>query len=103
MNITLLNYGLPAPDEKGRGLRWWHKSGSRWPATILNRGNDGLAYFPWPFLLSYTTSMLRTEGHEATLLDGCLLKWSLDEVEQQLIQTRPDYIVFETSEQTELS
>jgi radical SAM superfamily enzyme YgiQ (UPF0313 family) len=103
MNITLLNYAVPEPDEKREGLRWWHKSGSRWPATILNRGNDGQAYFPWPFLLSYLTSMLKADGHNPTMLDGCLLKWSPDEVVRQVKQSAPDFIVFETSEQTEHS
>jgi radical SAM superfamily enzyme YgiQ (UPF0313 family) len=101
MNITLINYAVPEPDHSGRGLRWWHKSGSRWPATILNRGNDGRDYFPWPFLLSYLTAMLESDGHRPTMLDCCLLKWSLDEVVRQTKLTAPDFIIFETSEQTE--
>ena len=103
MNITLLNYAVPEPSISKDGTRWWHKSGSRWPATILNRGNDGQEYFPWPFLMSYLTSMLREDGHRVTMLDGCLLKWTPDEIEPRVAQTRPDMIVFETSEQTEHS
>ncbi len=101
MKIALTNYALPEPDPDGLGTRFWHKAGSRWPATLLNRKNDGSEYFPWPFFLCYLKSMLQQEGHEVELIDACFRKWSLDRVEQHLCRTAPDFIVFETSEQTE--
>ena len=102
MKIALVNYALPEP-EAGGGTRWWHKAGSRWPATILERANDGLQYFPWPFLLCYLKSMLEEDGHTVELLDGCFHKWSLDRLESAVRRAAPDFLVFETSEQTEHS
>lgn len=101
VRIAVLNFAIPERDPAGDGIRWWHKSGSRWPASVLNRRTDGSEYFPWPFLLSYLTNMLRADGHEVALLDGCLAQWSLYDAVGAVRQVRPDYIVFETSEQTE--
>lgn len=102
MRITLLNYAAPEHDPRGRGTRWWHKSGSRWPSTIIDRKNDGSEYFPWPFLLCYLTSLLDQDGHETVLLDGCFEQWADNTVAvERAAATHPDYIVFETSEQTE--
>ena len=103
MKIALVNYALPEPDCHKGGIRWWHKSGSRWPASILDRATDGLQYFPWPFLLCYLKSMLKQDGHEVDLLDGCFRKWSLKRLEFETRRCAPDWIVFETSEQTEHS
>jgi radical SAM superfamily enzyme YgiQ (UPF0313 family) len=103
MKIALVNYALPEPDRQQRGTRWWHKSGSRWPATILDRANDGQQYFPWPFLLCYLASMLKDDGHEVDIIDGCVRKWSLEQLDAALASSAPDFIVFETSEQTEHS
>lgn len=103
MKIALVNYALPEPDSQSRGTRWWHKSGSRWPATILDRANDGLQYFPWPFLLCYLKSMLEQNGYEVELLDGCFHQWPLERLELEVRRCAPDWIVFETSEQTEHS
>ena len=99
MRITLLNYAIP--ERHVDGIRWWHKSGSRWPATILNRRNDGQDYFPWPWLLSYLASMLRSDGHSVELIDACIEQITLDEVEKKVTATKPNFIIFETSEQTE--
>ena len=103
MKIALVNYAVPEPDGQQHGTRWWHKSGSRWPATILDRANDGLQYFPWPFLLCYLASMLERDGHDVEVIDGCVRKWSLEQLDAALDRTGPDFIVFETSEQTEHS
>jgi radical SAM superfamily enzyme YgiQ (UPF0313 family) len=101
MRIVLLNFAPPEDDPNGRGVRWWHKSGARWPATILNRSTDGAEYFPWPFLLSYLKPLLEADEHETFLLDGCLAQWTTDQAVAETAKLRPDYIVFETSEQTE--
>ncbi len=101
MRITLLNYATPETDPRGRGTRWWHKSGARWPATILDRANDGSEYSPWPFQLCYLHSLLVEDGHEVTLLDGCLEKWDEQGMLGHVQASCPDYIIFETSEQTE--
>ena len=101
LRITLLNYALPEPDPQGSGIRWWHKSGSRWPATVRDRRTDGSEYFPWPFLLSYAMSMLAEGGHSVELVDACVDKLNLGEVVTAVRLTRPEIIVFETSEQTE--
>ncbi|MER7755171.1 radical SAM protein [Kitasatospora sp. NPDC097643] len=102
MRITLLNFAPPEPDPRGAGIRWWHKSGARWPATIPDRKNDGTEFFPYPFLLSYLKSLLEQDAHQVVLLDGCLEKWTTDQALAAVAATRPDYVVFETSEQTEL-
>lgn len=102
MRVTLLNFAPPEPDSGGAGTRWWHKSGSRWQASILDRKTDGSEYFPWPFLLCYLASLLEQDGHEVALLDGCLRQWDTDRAIAEVAATRPDHIVFETSEPTEL-
>jgi radical SAM superfamily enzyme YgiQ (UPF0313 family) len=101
MRLVLLNFAPPEPDPNGEGTRWWHKAGARWPATVLDRPNDGSSYFPWPFLLCYLKSLLDQDGHEVVLLDGCLEKWDTDQAVAAVAGHRPDYVVFETSEQTE--
>lgn len=101
VNITILNYAEPVQDNCRKQLRWWHKAGSRWPATIANRGNDGRDYFPYPFLLCYLKSLLETRRHHVALLDGCINKWMPDETASEIKGTKPDFIVFETAEQTE--
>lgn len=101
MIIAIVNYAPPQVDPHGGGIRWWHKAGSRWPATILNRANDGLAYFPWPFLLGYLEAMLDDDGHRVHMFDGCLEKWTTDDLLAAVSRVTPDFIVFESSEQTE--
>lgn len=100
MKIVLLNYATPLQDDNG-GQRWWHKSGSRWPATVRNRVTDGSEYFPWPFLLSYLASLLQEDGHTVVLLDGCLNKWDEEHMVEVVRGHAPDFVVFESSEQTE--
>ena len=101
MRIVIVNFAEPIQREKGRLTRWWHKSGSRWPATIADRGNDGQDYFPYPFLLCYLKSVLESRGHEVVFLDGCVNKWTSAEAMTAIRKSLPDFIVFETSEQTE--
>lgn len=103
VRIVLLNFAEPELDESTGRTRWWHKSGSRWPATVVDRMTDGSEYFPWPFLLSYLCSLLRVDGHTVALLDGCLRQWDLATALAAVEAERPDYVVFETSEQTELN
>jgi radical SAM superfamily enzyme YgiQ (UPF0313 family) len=101
MRIALLNFTPPQLDPGGAGTRWWHKSGSRWPASVLNRPTDGTEYFPWPFLLCYLKSGLEQDGHEVELVDACVRKWDTPQVQSYIAGLQPDYVVFETAEQTE--
>jgi hypothetical protein len=103
VRIVLLNFAVPEAEGSSGSFRWWHKSGSRWPATIRDRRTDGTEYFPWPFLLSYLASMLRREAHDVVMLDGCLERFHLSDALDAVRSARPDFIVFETSEQTESS
>jgi len=103
MRVTILNYALPEPCQTSNGTRWWHKSGSRWPATISDRANDGTGYFPWPFLLAYLHSLLEKAGHSVVTVDACLMKLDLAQVVEMVAASEPEIVIFETSEQTEHS
>ena len=90
MKIILLN--LPWIENEDR---YGVKSGARW-ASVRYRDRT-LPYFPFPFSLAYTTSLLKTSGYDALLLDaiaeGKSRKWVYDFIKEQ----KPDLIILDTS------
>ena len=70
------------------------RAGSRWPH--LKDESEG-RYLPFPFFLSNTTSLLKSRGFEAYIIDA--LAEGLTEVHflQKLCLYRPDVVIIETS------
>lgn len=65
--------------------------------TIVRPPVDVLHKFSKPvecLALGYLASALRQSGHEATLLDGMLYDWSVEETAARILATSPDLVGF---------
>lgn len=90
MNIVLVN--LPWVRENRYGVR----AGSRWPFTLPFKQGKKL-YLPFPFFLAYTTSLLKSGGSEALLIDA--VAEGIDEAEfiKRVKERAPDVVIAESS------
>jgi radical SAM superfamily enzyme YgiQ (UPF0313 family) len=55
-------------------------------------------YLPFPFYLAYTSSLLKSKGHEVLFLDGMALELTKSEFIQLANRFNPDFTVIETSQ-----
>jgi radical SAM superfamily enzyme YgiQ (UPF0313 family) len=83
MRVLVLN--LPGP---------FCRAGSRWPH---GRKEKGLGYNPFPFYLSYATSVLLKNGVEADIKDCIALEWDEKKLLNYFKKFQPEVIVVETS------
>jgi len=70
------------------------RAGSRWPHK---RSNVGIRYNPFPFFISYATSVLRQNGYNADIKDCIALEWNTKKLLNYIDKFNPDLIVMETS------
>jgi len=90
-NLKVLLVNLPWQKKDGSiGVR----AGSRWP-HIKDRSEGN--YMPFPFFLSYATSLLRTDGIEADIIDALAGRIPEDKFLKDLAGRDFDILVAETS------
>ncbi|MDG7036565.1 MAG: radical SAM protein [Nitrososphaerota archaeon] len=70
------------------------KSGSRW-YNVTKKSQASLKYYPYPWFMGYTTSLLKNNGFEAVLKDAIALEWSLQETLEYIKAFNPQYIICE--------
>lgn len=77
------------------GNRYGVRAGSRWAHTIEKGGR--IKYFPFPFWLAYSTSILRNEGIKVNLKDCVAEEIGKKELFSEINKFKPDLIVAEVS------
>lgn len=70
------------------------KSGSRW-YNITKKSASSLRYYPYPWFMGYTASLLKKNGFDAVLKDAVALEWSTEETLQYISELKPNYIICE--------
>ena len=74
--------------------KWGVRAGSRWPH--MKESSEG-NYLPFPFFLSYATSILRRNDIEADLIDAIAEQIPMDKFIEDLSRRNFDILVAETS------
>lgn len=74
--------------------KWGVRAGSRWP-HIKDKSEGG--YLPFPFFLSYSTSLLAKHGINATMIDAIAEEIPEDKFLEKIAGMQLDYLVAETS------
>lgn len=93
MKIVVLNLaGVKV--EKDKSFRHYAKAGSRWPMTVgYTRSVD---YYPFPFWLAYTTSLLKKETRAAVKgIDGVAMDMAADELLAVVKRADPNLVITE--------
>lgn len=70
------------------------KAGSRWYNTTKT-GSASLRYYPYPWFMGYATSLLKSKGYEAKLIDACAMGWSEKETLNFIKEYQPTHLVCE--------
>lgn len=70
------------------------KSGSRW-YNVAKKSTANLKYYPYPWFMGYTTSLLKENGFEAVFKDAVAMEWSFQETIDYIEAFKPQYIVCE--------
>ncbi len=70
------------------------KSGSRWYNTT-KEGSAVLRYYPYPWFMGYTTSLLKRNGLDAVFKDAVAMKWSFEKTIDFIEKIKPTHIVCE--------
>jgi radical SAM superfamily enzyme YgiQ (UPF0313 family) len=91
MRVILLN--LPWRKDN----RWGVRAGSRWPFTSPPEENGYIKYIPFPFFLAQATTLLRTRGNEAELIDAIAQGMDEDTMMREIMAYNPQLAVIETS------
>ena len=87
LDFCAVHFGL------GKGVRYGVRAGSRWPWTI-DRPLYNLA--PYPFMMGYTTSLLRREGYDADVMDVVIDGESnYDRFLRRVERSKPDIVLME--------
>lgn len=96
MKVLLANppYIVAAPNDCER---YYIRSGSRWPYSMLRRKGEKsiLRYHVFPFFLAYAAALLKKAGHQVSVVDGVTLDLSHDEFLARVKSKAPDVYVFE--------
>jgi anaerobic magnesium-protoporphyrin IX monomethyl ester cyclase len=80
--------------------RYFVRSGSRWPFSVLKRKTDRPEYVPFPFYLAYTAGLLEKEGFDVNVIDAIALNLSTQDFIAKVKAIIPDIMLFETSTPT---
>jgi len=91
MQILLLN--LPWRKNGRFGVR----AGSRWPFTSLPESDGYIHYIPFPFFLAYATSLLKSKGKKARLIDAIAEGMDAQQLRAKIKANNPAILVIETS------
>ena len=88
----LINYytewNLPKKD-----IRFGVRAGSRYPFTSLYHG-----YKPFPFMLAYSASLIKSKGFEVDLIDSvCLDIFNYEYYLKKVKKTKPDIVIMESA------
>lgn len=70
------------------------KSGSRW-YNATKKSSANLKYYPYPWFMGYTTSILKKNGFEVVLKDAVAMEWSFQKTIEYIATFKPQYIVCE--------
>ncbi len=99
MKIFLTNPPCRIP-LKGNRERYFIRAGSRWPFSVIKKRAAPLDYLPFPFYLAYTAALLEKNNFQVETLDSIALNQKEEEFLQEVRQSSPDIILFETSTPT---
>jgi len=91
MQIFLLN--LPWRENGRFGVR----AGSRWPFTSLPESDGYIHYIPFPFFLAYATSLLKSKGKKAKLIDAIAEGIDEQDTREKIKACNPKLLVVETA------
>jgi len=80
--------------------RYFIRSGSRWPFSILKRKSTKPDYVPFPFYLAYSAALLEREGFEVYVIDAVALNLTNEEFLNRLTDINPQITLFETTTPT---
>lgn len=75
--------------------RFYIRSGSRWPTSLVKRKDRLCDYRPYPFFLSYTASLLKVYNFEIYCYDANNLNHSIFDVLYRINREKPDILLFE--------
>lgn len=70
------------------------KSGSRW-YNVTKKSTASLKYYPYPWFMGYTTSLLKENGFDAVFKDAVAMEWSYQKTKEYIETFKPQYIVCE--------
>jgi len=70
------------------------KAGSRWYNTARKRAAH-LRYYPYPWMMGYLTSLLKSHGYDVVFKDAVAMEWSVDETREYVERLRPRYLICE--------
>jgi radical SAM superfamily enzyme YgiQ (UPF0313 family) len=70
------------------------KSGSRWYNTA-KKSTANLKYYPYPWFMGYTTSLLKQNGFEAVFKDAVAREWSDKETRDFIEHFKPRFLICE--------
>jgi radical SAM superfamily enzyme YgiQ (UPF0313 family) len=99
MKILIAN--PPCRIDIGNGYeRYFVRSGSRWPFSVIKRKEVLPEYMPFPFYLAYSASLLLKEKCEVSVIDAVAMNLTLDDFIRESIRIRPDLVMFETTTPT---
>lgn len=70
------------------------KAGSRW-YNVTKKDKASLKYYPYPWFMGYTTSLLKKNGFDVGFKDAVAMEWTLKETQEYIKKTKPKYLVCE--------
>ncbi|MBN2546814.1 MAG: radical SAM protein [Spirochaetes bacterium] len=80
--------------------KYFIKSGSRWPFSVIKKREEKSCYIPFPFYLAYTSSLLKKEGFDVFVLDGVGANFSESQYFNKFKKIMPDIILIESQTPT---
>jgi anaerobic magnesium-protoporphyrin IX monomethyl ester cyclase len=70
------------------------KSGSRWYNTT-KKGGASLRYYPYPWFMGYTTSLLKKNGFDVVFKDAVAMEWTPEETLDYVNKLAPEFVICE--------
>ncbi len=70
------------------------KSGSRW-YSVTKKGLANLRYYPYPWFMGYTVSLLKKNGFQVCFKDAVAMEWTIEKTIKFIKRYKPTHIVCE--------
>lgn len=70
------------------------KAGSRW-YNKTKKEEASLKYYPYPWFMGYTTSLLKKHGYNTKFVDAVAMEWTLKETLDFINESEPTHIICE--------
>ena len=82
-------------------LRKGVRAGSRWPFSFSSQDGGFDKYMPFPFIMSYSAALVKSNGYEVNIIDPIVNKeFSYENWLSQVKAYKPDIVVLECAEIT---